>query len=144
MMIALKEARQLEIKGSQDNPEILKYFEDLEHNSKRLKDESASLSMFVNWVCKQAGLAYTDELNARSHLDYGTEVFLPELGDKVIFWRGKHKDEKIKGSNLKKGHVAFYIREDSKFIYCYGGNQSNTVKVSAYFKNRVLGYRRMT
>jgi len=136
MMIALSQARFQEIVGRHDNPEILKYFDDLGYDGSKLKDETSWCSAFVNWVCKEAGLEYNNKLNARSHLDYGNTVINPELGDKVIFWR-ESKDS-------WKGHVGFYIREDSKYIFVLGGNQSNQVKVSAYLKSRVLGYRRMT
>lgn len=136
MIIALSQARFQEIVGGKDNPEIMKYFTEVGNTGDELHDETSWCSAFVNWVCMKAGLDYNKWLNARSHLEYGRRVTKPQLGDKVIFWR--------ESPDSWKGHVGFYIREDDTWIYVLGGNQSNQVKVSAYRKNRVLGYRRMT
>lgn len=134
-MIALSQARQQEVKGGQDNPEILKYFDALGFDGKKLKDETSWCAAFANWVLKEAGLKYQKTLNARSFLKIGEKVENPEMGDLVVFWR--------ESPSSWKGHVAFYIREDSTWIYCLGGNQSDQVKISAYRKNRLLEYRRI-
>lgn len=138
LIIALAEARQTEIKGTQDNPRILQYFEDIGFEAAKLKDETSWCSAFINWVCLQVDLPRSNKLTARSWLKVGHEVKKDqqEIGDVVIFWRDS--------PNSWKGHVAFYLREDDKWIYCLGGNQSNTVKISAYPKSRLLGYRRLT
>jgi len=124
-----------EIKGEIDNQEILKYFNDLGFDGNALKDETAWCSAFVNWVCKNSCLEYSEKLNARSWIDVGFEVSEPKLGDVVVFWR-ESKDS-------WKGHVAFYVNELHGFIYVLGGNQSNQVKISAYPKERLLTYRRL-
>ena len=38
-------------------------------------------------------------------------------------------------------HVSFVVGEDSKNVYVLGGNQDNAVRISAYAKDRVIGYR---
>ena len=38
-----------EIAGKQDNPEVLKYFNDLGFDGNYLKDETAWCSAFANW-----------------------------------------------------------------------------------------------
>lgn len=138
LIIALAEARQQEVKGTQDNPRIIQYFNDLGFDGAKLKDETSWCSAYVNWVCLQAGLPRSNKLTARSWLKVGHKVEKDqqEIGDIVVFWR--------ESPQSWKGHVAFYIREDKNWIYCLGGNQSNTVKVSAYPKSRLLEYRRLT
>lgn len=141
--IALKEYGQKEIVGRIDNPRILEYFDESGFDGSRLKDETAWCSAFVNWCCKKAGKPYTRKLNATSWLNVGRTVDAPELGDVVVFWRGKYKGDTISGTNLMKGHVAFFVRETNNYIYVLGGNQGNQVKISAYHKSRLLDYKRI-
>lgn len=143
LQIAFGEYGNREIQGFRDNPEILKYFIALGFDASWIKDETSWCAAFVNWVLKQANLPYQNKLNARSFLEIGTPVTVPQLGDVVVFWRGLHKDEFIGDTKLKKGHVGFFIREHDGFIYVLGGNQSNQVKISPYPKYKLLGYRRM-
>lgn len=143
LKIALSQYGIKEISGKKDNPEVLKYFNALGFDGSKLKDETSWCAAFVNWVLKSADLKYQNKLNARSFLDIGVNVDDPQLGDIVVFWRGKHKDELIKGSNLKKGHVGFFIRETKSWIYVLGGNQGDQVRISAYSKSKLLEYRRI-
>lgn len=133
--IALDQVGIKEIPGTQDNPEVLKYFNEIGFDGAKLKDETAWCSAFASWVAKEANLQYSKKLNARSWLNVGTKVTTPEKGDVVIFWR--------ESKTSWKGHVAFFIRETQNWIYVLGGNQNNQVKISAYPKNRLLGYRRL-
>ncbi|MDY8137550.1 TIGR02594 family protein [Aquimarina sp. 2201CG5-10] len=122
-----------EITGENDNPEVLKYFNELGFDGEKLKDETAWCSAFVNWCCKTTGYPYSGKLNARSWLNIGNETTLPKLGDIAVFWR--------ENKNSWKGHVAFFIRETKDFVYVLGGNQNNRVNIKAYPKNRVLQFR---
>lgn len=124
-----------EIKGAEDNPEILKYFDDIGFDGNALKDETAWCSAFANWVCLKAGKVMTEKLNARSWLDVGYRVHAPQPGDIVVFWRGS--------LDSWKGHVAFFINQDEDNIYVLGGNQSNQVCIKPYPKSRLLQYRRV-
>jgi uncharacterized protein (TIGR02594 family) len=133
--IALDQIGIKEIPGTQDNPEVLKYFNEIGFDGSKLKDETAWCSAFANWVAKEANLQHSKKLNARSWLNVGTKVTTPEKGDVVIFWR--------ESKTSWKGHVAFFIRETQNWVYVLGGNQSNQVKISAYPKERVLGYRKL-
>jgi len=125
-----------EITGRQDNPEVLKYFDALGFDGTKLKDETSWCAAFANWVLKETGLPYQKKLNARSFLELGEPTNDPQQGDVVIFWR--------ESKNSWKGHVGFYVRETKDWIYVLGGNQANQVKISAYRKYRLLGYRRMS
>mgnify|MGYP000571983370 CR=1 FL=1 len=133
--IALSQIGIKEIRGKKDNPEVLKYFNDIGFDGAYLKDETAWCSAFVNWVCKQACCDYTGKLNARSWLKIGNKTNNPQIGDVVVFWR--------ENPQSWKGHVAFFIKETKNWIYVLGGNQNNQVKISAYRKNRLLEYRKL-
>jgi uncharacterized protein (TIGR02594 family) len=125
-----------EIAGSVDNPEIVKYFDDLGFDGTKLKDETAWCSAFANWVCMNSDLEYTKKLNARSWLKVGRDTTNPVLGDIVVLWR-EHPDS-------WKGHVGFYINDDDKYIYILGGNQSNQVCIKPYPKTRLLTFKRLS
>lgn len=124
-----------EFTGKQDNPEVLKYFNDLGFDGSALKDETAWCAAFVNWCNMKTGYEYTGKLNARSFLEIGQDVSIPEFGDIVVFWRS-HPDSWM-------GHVAYFVAERYGYIYVLGGNQNNQVKISAYPKKRLLSYRRL-
>ncbi len=134
--LALSQFGIKEIPGQEDNPQVLKYFDEIGFDGKKLKDETSWCSAFVNWICKKSGLPYTGKLNARSWLNAGRKVYTPQLGDVVVFWRESPKSW--------KGHVAFFIRETKNWIYVLGGNQNNQVRISAYPRHRLLQYRRLT
>lgn len=134
--LALKQIGIKEIAGKTDNPEVLKYFNEIGYDGTKLKDETAWCSAFVNWIAKKAGLPYTGKLNARSWLKVGKKVLNPKMGDVVVFWR--------ESPSSWKGHVAFFVRETKNYVYVLGGNQNNQVKISAYPKKRLLQYRRLT
>lgn len=138
--IALSQYGIKETSGKEDNPEVMKYFEVIGFG--HLNDETAWCSAFMNWCCFKAGLPYTKKLYAMSWVDYGAPVDQPTLGDIVVLWRGSYKFEPIPGTDIPKGHVGFYIREDDRYIWILGGNQSNRVKISAYPKNKLVTYRR--
>lgn len=133
--IALSQYGIKEIVGSKDNPEVLKYFDEIGFDGSKLKDETSWCSAFVNWVAKKSNKDYTKRLDARSWLKVGKETNQPEPGDIVVFWRESPKSW--------KGHVGFYVNETKEYINVLGGNQSNQVKISAYPKSRLLGYRKI-
>lgn len=133
-----------EIAGNEkNNPEILKYFTEIGHKWVKT-DETAWCSAYVNWCAKKSGFEYSGKLDARSWLNVGKQVFTPQLGDIVIFWR--------ESLESWKGHVAFYINhiyinyinDIHNNIYCLGGNQGNMVQILPYPKTRLLGFRRLS
>ena len=108
---------------------------DLGFDGKKLKDETAWCSAFVNWVAKTSGYEYSGKLNARSWLNVGESMVKPDIGDVVVFWR--------ESPESWKGHVAFFIKETKGYVYVLGGNQGNKVCIQAYPKNRVLDYKKL-
>lgn len=133
--IALAQYGTKEITGAQDNPEVLKYFNEIGFDGAKLKDETSWCSAFVNWVALKAGVAKSNNLTARSWLKVGQKVSKPELGDIVVFWR--------ESKTSWKGHVGIFIRKTDDVIYVLGGNQSNQVNITGYDAARLLEYRRL-
>jgi len=132
--VALSEYGTTEEPGDVNNPEVMKYY----HETGRTwvnSEETPWCDAFADWIVMTAGGRPTPGLNARAWLEAGEAVEFPQQGDVVILWRDN--------PDSKKGHVGFYIRETDKMVWILGGNQSNQVKISAYRKNRVLGYRRL-
>lgn len=127
-----------EVRGKEDNPEILKYFNELGFDGSKLKDETAWCSAFMNYIAKMSGHEYTGKLTARSWLKVGQRIPLKEaiLGDVVVLWRSS--------PHSWKGHVGIYMNHDKEKIYLLGGNQRNQVQISAYDRIRILGIRRLS
>ncbi len=132
--IAMQEYNTLEFDGSKNNPEVVKYSKEFGGNG---TDSMPWCSAFMNWCAKQAGLERTYKLNARSWLNVGTPIDEDDLqmGDVVVLWRGSR--------NGWRGHCGLFMREDEDFYWLLGGNQSNSVNISKYRKNRLLGVRRL-
>jgi uncharacterized protein (TIGR02594 family) len=119
-----------EIPGTENNPQIMIFFHSIGQDWVQ-GDETAWCSAFINWCAKTEGLTYSGKLNARSWLNFGTEVSIEEA-DIAVLWRSS--------PDSWKGHVGIPIREDGDSLWLLGGNQSNMVKISAYPKERVLKY----
>lgn len=113
-----------------NNPRIVEY-----HKATSLgasEDEVSWCASFVGWVLQQAGFTGTRSALARSYLTWGSALSEPRYGAVVIFRRG---------NSATFGHVAFIQKFDDTHIWCLGGNQSDSVKVSRFSRSSVLGYR---
>jgi uncharacterized protein (TIGR02594 family) len=121
-----------ELKGENDNPLILKFFDRIGHSWVK-SDETAWCSAFINYLAKENGYEMSGKLDARSWLNVGQETNVPNPGDIVIFWR--------ESPQSWKGHVGIFVRDDGNQIYTLGGNQNNSVCIKPYPKSRLLGYR---
>jgi uncharacterized protein (TIGR02594 family) len=95
---------------------------------------------FVNAVLATNGLPHSSKLNARSFLDYGSEVAPDKVqpGDIVV----------IKGKGTTDGHVGFFqnFNQDGS-VQVLGGNQSKkgttgAVTSSTFGADQVLSFRR--
>jgi len=133
-MLELKGLR--EIKGEEDNPKIVQFFEESGHAWVK-DDETAWCAAAVGAVLKRAGLVGTGKLNARSYLDWGEKVPLAEArkGDIVVYWRGDPKGW--------QGHVGFYVSHGDGAIMTLGGNQGDAISIAPYKLSRLLSVRRM-
>lgn len=123
-----------EIAGKRNEKEIVDFFKDAGHSWVK-DDETSWCAAFVCAILKRTGYEHTGKLNARSYLEIGETVEVPEMGDIVVLWR-------ISKSS-PYGHVGFYLGKSDKSVFILGGNQSNMVKVSTFPIDRVLGYRIM-
>lgn len=121
--------------GEKHNEEVLKYFREMGYTGNEISDETAWCSAFMNYIAKISGYEYTGKLDARSWLRIGEKVEVPQIGDVAILWRSS--------KSSWKGHVAFFISQDDRFLYLLGGNQNNKVQISRYSKGRFLGFRRL-
>lgn len=130
--IALKEYATHDIIGKASNSRVLEYFHDIGQKWVT-DDDTAWCAAFVNWVLLKAGLPTTGSLLARSFLTYGSKTTVPQVGDIVVFWR-------ISPSSIY-GHVGFFIKEVDGKVYVLGGNQNDSVNITAFPKNQVLDYR---
>lgn len=125
-----------EIRGNTHEKRILEYAR--ESGFQWVKDdETPWCSIFMNWVAKESGFERSNSAAARSWLNVGTPISNPEPGDIVIFWR-----ESIH-SHL--GHVGVFLgySKDGSRVYVLGGNQGDSVSISAYGKDQILGFRRL-
>jgi uncharacterized protein (TIGR02594 family) len=128
--IAIKELGVKEVYGQDHNPRVLEY-----HRSTSLSartDEIPWCASFVSWCLEESGRASTRSARARSYLSWGQHIDIPFVGCIVVFKRG---------NNAYQGHVAFFVKDEGKYIKVLGGNQANAVSIARYKKSDLLDYR---
>jgi uncharacterized protein (TIGR02594 family) len=118
-----------EIKGSKHNSTIVRWLTSLKawwHD-----DETAWCGTFVAHCIKTAGLKIPSAwYRARAWADWGQKLNNPVVGCIVVF------------SREGGGHVGFVVGQDAKGnLMVLGGNQGDSVKISAFSVDRVLAYR---
>lgn len=134
LQLALEYYGQTEkLTNGKPNPIVSSFYDEFVPH-KITDNQTAWCSAFMNSIFASCGYEYSGSLAARSWTKVGVKIEKPIPGDVVIFWREK--------KTSWKGHVAMYISQDSKYIYCLGGNQSNMVNIQKYSKDRLLEYRR--
>lgn len=146
LKIALSQYGVTEIKGPENNPEIMKYFH--ETGRKWVDSESTPwCDAAMDWCAMKAGLSYTPGLLAREWLKVGNSVLPEEVPELileipilVIFWR-------IQKIGIY-GHVGLAVRKTDTSVWSLGGNQGSLgqFNITPYPINGttmgVLGYRR--
>ncbi len=130
LQIAFDELGETEVRGVRSNSRIIEYLStcDMRPDS----DEIAWCSAFVNWVIISDGKIGTDNLLARSWLNWGKTIVKPRLGCVAIMKRGTKEWQ---------GHVGFYLDSNNGVVFILGGNQSDRVGVNGYKEDSILGYR---
>lgn len=98
-------------------------------------DETAWCSAFTNYCHEQAGVPGTDKANARSWMAWGRAVTEPRVGDVVVLWRVAR--------DSWQGHVGFYVGGSGGSVLLLGGNQDDSINITAYSRERLLGVRRL-
>lgn len=130
LIVARGERGTEEISGPEHNPKILEYHSTLKEPF--TTDEISWCSSIMNWCFIQVGIKGTDSALARSWLRWGIPLDKPRPGAVMIYERG---DEPW------MGHVNLYTGEDSRYYFGIGGNQGNTVNITRYPKDKLLGIR---
>ncbi len=125
-----------EYSGALTNPKIEEMFS-LSGSPWVHSDETPWCAAFVGACLRLSGFRSSNNLGARSYLNYGAPLEEPVPGCIVVFWRGDPND-------TSRGHVAFLDHVDDKYVYALGGNQGNMVQVRPYDRNRVLAFRQPT
>jgi len=129
-----------ELAGDTDNPQIMAFLQlDASWPEHDEVPWCSGFANFVAWICRAPR---SKSLRARSWLEVGRKISIDqaEPGDVVIFNRGGSPDPTVIKS---KGHVGFYAGHDDAIVEVLGGNQGNTVKVSRYKRDELLGVRRI-
>jgi uncharacterized protein (TIGR02594 family) len=134
LLEALKHLGVKEIVGSQHNPIILNWAEELGLEKIYKSDEIAWCGLFIAFVCHQAGLEkpFTNQqsLWALNWNKFGTKQSVAMLGDVLTFRR------------KSGGHVGIYVGEDNFCYHILGGNQNNSVSIVRIKKTRLSQIRR--
>lgn len=133
--LAEKEIGTVEWKDG-NNPKVVAYFKDC-GNPQITDDETAWCAAFVGAMLYRSGSMGTNQLTARSYLNWGVEVDRKDAkpGDLVILKRG---------NSTWQGHVGFFVKDNGSTITILGGNQANAVNRRAYRVDggQLLGIRR--
>jgi uncharacterized protein (TIGR02594 family) len=124
-----------EVAGKDSNPDILAFFKELGYDWINDDSTTAWCSAMLSYYAKKCGYEYNTTLSARDWLKLPKPIMVlkPQLGDIVVFWR--------ESLQSWKGHVGLFIAQDMNIIYVLGGNQNNSISISAYPRDQVLGYR---
>jgi len=141
--MATRFAGMKEVPGKQHNPLILSMLKlDMAWPE---GDEVAWCSAFLNFVCWLLRLPRSKSLRARSWLTVGRPIMLEDAKvgwDVVVLSRGVGEQPGPEVIDAP-GHVGLYAGHYATRILLLGGNQSDTVQVSEYARDRVLGVRRL-
>lgn len=131
MPIARAEAGVRTFPPGQSNPRVTEYH--ALTNIRGYDDKASWCSSFVNWSLAQVGIPGTGSALARSWLDWGESLDEPVPGCIAVLSR--------EDPDGWKGHVGFFLRADTEFVYLWGGNQLDEVREHFYPLANVLAYR---
>ena len=120
-----------ERRGRVDHPEIMSLYHEIGHPG-IAHDETPWCAAFVGACLERSGRLSTRSLMARSYSHWGTALQAGRLGAIAVLSRG---------SDPALGHVGFWVGATASKLFLLGGNQSNTVSVAAYDRNRLLDFR---
>ena len=118
---ALKEYGTLETPGTEDNPKIIGWAQEIGRpvSLNYQHDSTPWCGLFMAVCAKRAGLELPPApLWALSWSRWGVKVDVPKLGDVLTFKRS--------GGG---GHVALYVGEDKTHFHILGGNQRDSVSI---------------
>lgn len=117
--------------GPANEARIVAYARSLGHTDVT-DDEVPWCAAFVGAMLERAGETSTRSLRARSYLEWGVALEAFQLGAIAIFSRG---------DDPAAGHVGFLVGETAASYLILGGNQSDSVSVTAFPKEKLLDLR---
>lgn len=120
-----------EVAGDGAHPRIIEMFAKAGHPDIK-SDETAWCAAAVGCWLAENGIKPSGKLNARSYLDWGTNLPDPVLGCIVVMERPPDPDA---------GHVAIFKRTVGDQVEVIGGNQADGVSVTRFPADRVINYR---
>lgn len=130
---ALDVARQFQGLNEKADSKVLDGFMQASGTWKNLTaKDTAWCAAFANAAIVQAGGKGTGSNAASSFMGWGTGTTQPKVGDIVVL------RPQSRGAT---GHVGFVAGFGDGTVQIFGGNQSNSAKVSTYSTREVVGYR---
>ncbi len=130
---ALDVARQFQGLNERADSKVLDGFMRASGNWNNLSaKDTAWCAAFANAAIVQAGGKGTGSNAASSFMGWGTATTQPKVGDIVVL------RPQSRGAT---GHVGFVAGFGDGTVQIFGGNQSNSAKVSTYSTREVVGYR---
>jgi uncharacterized protein (TIGR02594 family) len=117
--------------GTAADPNIMRYYREVGHDWV-VDDAVAWCAAFVGATLERNGIASTRSLRARSYLDWGHPLTQPRVGAIAVFSRG---------ADPAAGHVGFVTGATPTTLHILGGNQSDTVSITALPRTRLLALR---
>lgn len=128
VVVARGELGQHEVAGPKNNPRILEYHKATELGADM--DSVAWCSSFVSWCLERAQYRSTKNAWAQSYTKFGKDAGGPKYGCIVVFkW------------SENSGHVGFCVGIQNNKVLVLGGNQSDSVSISPYAMDKVVGFR---
>ena len=133
-----------EIAGAMANPIILAMLK-LDENWPA-DDATPWCSAFVNFITWLCRLPRSKQLSARSWLAVGIPVLIGKAradSDVVILKRGTGNQPGPENLNAA-GHVGFFAgMQGANLVFLLGGNQGDSVNITAFPVDQILGVRRL-
>lgn len=133
LQLARDKIGQHEVAGRAANPFVLECFShtSLAGSPLALSDETPWCSAFLCWCMEQSGIPSTRSAAAASWRNWGLQVARPYLLGAVILLEHTPGPDAATGS-ASGNHVGLYEAMDATHIKLLGGNQSDSVKLSAF------------
>jgi uncharacterized protein (TIGR02594 family) len=126
---ALKHIGTREIPGAKHEPKILSWWKAIKRGGIKT-DEVPWCAAFVGGCLEAVGIISSRFESARSYLTWGVPLKTPVRGCIVVLARSGG------------GHVFFATADDGNGrLLGIGGNQGDMVSISAFSKDRVIGFR---
>jgi uncharacterized protein (TIGR02594 family) len=122
-----------EVSGAKSNPRILDYRKIGKTPLGGDDGAVAWCAIFVNAMLEKSEVAGSASAMARSYVRHAAfeRLTVPMVGCIAV---------KSSSRGPSSGHVGFYVGEDGAYVYLLGGNQSDSVNISAFRKAEFVGY----